>query len=191
MNGYEKRTAAKKAVILNVARDLFALRGIQDVSIHEIAKAANVSQVSIYNYFNDKNTLAKEAFISYIEAEIGKFEQILELSIPFSEKMEQIISGKGDVISQVALSHFNEKALDDKILHQVFQEAAKEKAIAVYHKFIELGKREKAIDVNIPSEAIMAFFMISMSMFQRPEYMAASNEYKLGMVKLFLYGIIG
>ena len=44
MNGYEKRTQAKKEAILNVARELFTKRGIADVKISEIAAKANVSQ---------------------------------------------------------------------------------------------------------------------------------------------------
>jgi len=159
MNGYEKRTAAKKAAIIEVARELFTQRGIQDVSISEIASQANVSQVSIYNYFDDKNALAKEAFISYVETEIGRYEQILEQDIPFTEKLEIIIMSKSSMVNQIALSHFNEQALDDKILHQVFQEALLERAIVVYNKFIEMGKIEGVIDKNIQSaEKIHRFF---------------------------------
>jgi len=170
---------------------LFARRGIKDVSISEIAKGAGVSQVSIYNYFEDKNALAKEAFIAYIEAEITSFEQILMQNIPFEEKLDHIMQGKSSVVAQTALSHFGEKALGDKVLHQVFQEAVKEKAMAVYSSFIEMGKRDGVIDKDIPTEAIMFFFMTSMSIFQQSEYMTKSNEYKMGIVKLFMYGIIG
>ena len=191
MNGYEKRTAAKKAEIIKVARELFTQRGIRNVSISEIAKRAQVSQVSIYNYFEDKNALAKEAFIAYIETEIANFDQILKQDIPFAEKLELVMKGKSSVADQTALSHFNEKALDDKVLHQVFQEAVKEKAMALYYSFIEMGKRDGAIDADIPTEAIMYFIMMSMPIFQQSEYMTKSNEYKMGIVKLFMYGIIG
>jgi AcrR family transcriptional regulator len=43
-----------------------------------------VSQITIYNYFGDKNSLAKEAFISFVETAIGEFEQILANDIPFA-----------------------------------------------------------------------------------------------------------
>jgi len=191
LNGYEKRTAAKKAAIIEAARELFARRGVRDVSISEIAKRAGVSQVSIYNYFDDKNALAKEAFIAYIEAEIANFEMILGQDIPFAEKMELIIQGKSSVVTQTGLSNFGEKALGDKILQQIFQEAVRERAVAIYRNFIETGKTEGYIDKDIPTEAIMLYFMTSMSIFQQSEYMTKPGEYKMGMVKLFLYGIIG
>ena len=191
MNGYEKRTAAKKAAIVEAARELFSQRGMRDVSVGEIAKKARVSQVSIYNYFEDKNALAKEAFIAYIETEIANFDRILKQDMPFAEKLELIMQGKSSVVDQTALSHFNEKALGDKVLHQVFQEAVKEKAMALYYSFIEMGKRDGVIDADIPTEAVMYFIMMSMSIFQQSEYMTKSGEYKRGMVKLFLYGIVG
>ena len=192
MNGYEKRTALKKAAIIEAASRLFALRGVRNVSISEIAGQAGVSQVTIYNYFGDKNTLAKEAFISYIDAAAGLFEQVLEQEdIPFSEKLASIMQGKSSMVSRIALSNFNEQALDDKVLRQIFQGALKERAAAVYVKFIELGKRDGAIDMCIPTDAAIDYFMASITAFQNPGFMAAPNEYKMGLIRLFLYGIIG
>ena len=191
MTGYEKRTTEKKDAILRSARELFSARGMQDVGINEIAKKAKVSQVSIYNYFGDKKNLAKEAFISYVEVAMERFEQILQGDLPFSEKLEQIMQGKSDMVSQIALSHFNEKALDDKILRQVFQEALMERATVLYTNFIELGKKENAIDSTIPTPALISYLMMSMSILNNAEFISSNSEYKMGMIKLFLYGIIG
>jgi AcrR family transcriptional regulator len=191
MNGYEIRTQAKKDRIVSAARALFTERGMSAVSMNEIAKMAKVSQVSIYNYFGDKNTLAKEAFISYIEEAIQKYEQIIEENIPFAEKIGLIVQDKSHIIDALALSHFDEQALNDKVLQQIFQEAIKEKAIVLYTKFIELGKKEGAIDTGIPTEAVVSYFMISMSIFQQPDFISTDSAYKRGMMKLFLYGLIG
>jgi AcrR family transcriptional regulator len=191
VNGYEKRTNTKKEAIIHAAHELFTSRGVQGVSINEIAKLANVSPVSIYNYFGDKNSLAKEAFLSYIETAISKYEQIIGSDIPFTEKLELIMQDKSDLISKIDSSHFNEQALDDKLLRQIFQEAVKEKAISLYQNFIELGKREGYIDRDIPTEAVMRYFMTSMLFLQQPDFLTMSNEYKIGIIKLFLYGLVG
>jgi len=190
MNGYEKRTETKKNAIVNAARDLFSSRGMQDVSISEIAKVAGVSQVSIYNYFGDKNALAKEAFVSYIDTYIARFGEILDRDAPFAEKLELILLDKDAMIAKVSESFFAVQALDDKVLQKVFGEAVKEKAVAFYHAFIEQGKREGEIDSDIPTTAIMDFFMLTMSMLQRPEFIAAPVDYKKGILKLFLHGLI-
>jgi len=191
LNGFEKRTKAKKAAIIDAARELFTARGIQGVSISEIAERANVSQVSIYNYFGDKNSLAKEAFLSFIEQAISKFELILEGDAPFAEKLELIMQDKSDMVKQVALSHFDELALGDKVLLTVLGEAVMDKVTVLYQSFIEMGKKEGAINPAISTEAAMSYLMMTMSIFERPDFLTTSDDYKLGMIELFLYGLVG
>ncbi len=61
MNGFERRRELKKKSILQAAYDLFSARGIKDVGIAEIAQKAAVSQVSIYNFFDSKENLVRQA----------------------------------------------------------------------------------------------------------------------------------
>jgi AcrR family transcriptional regulator len=191
MNGYERRTQAKKEAIINAARELFAARGITDVGISEIAAKANVSQVSIYNYFGDKNTLAKETLISYLDKAITGYEEILDRDIPFLEKLMLIMNKKQDYIIELSRSHFSKHAWEDKTLQQVYKDAATVKAVAVYTRFIELGKKEGAIAEDIPNDAILAFLFSSVAIMQQPDYLKTSPEYKMGILRLSLYGMLG
>ncbi len=191
MNGYEKRTKIKKDSIIGVAWELFSERGISDVSISEIASKAKVSQVSIYNYFGNKNTLAKEVLISYLDKSIKGYDEILEKEIPFSEKLKLIMDQKYEATAELSSSAFSKYAWEDKTLQQVYKEAVNSKAISVYNKFIELGKKEGAIDTNIPTEAILAYLISSVSIIEQSDYLKTSQEYKTGILKLFFYGILG
>src|SRR5690606_13747803 len=118
MNGYEKRTKAKKDSILNAAWELFTSRGITNVSISEIASKANVSQVSIYNYFGDKSNLAKEVLASYMDKIITGYDEILEMAIPFSEKLKLIMDKKRHTAIEASKSHFSMHAWEDKTFQQ-------------------------------------------------------------------------
>ena len=175
MDGYEKRTKLKKKSIIDAAWELFSVRGIGDVSISEIAKNANVSQVSIYNYFGSKNELAKEVLMSYISKAITNYDEILEKEIPFNEKLEQIINIKHE----------------DKILQSIYKDALDSNAKTVYLKFIELGKEEGVIDKSIPTDALVDFLLSSVSIMEQKDYLNTSPEYKNGIIKLFFYGILG
>ena len=190
LNGYERRTKAKKESIVNAARKLFTTRGITDVSIKEIAAKANVSQVTIYNYFGGKNALAKEVLISYLDMAIKEYEEILDRDIPFTEKLKIIMDKKYDVVNEVSRSHFSKYAWEDKTLQQVYKEVATVKAVSLYTKFIEQGKKEGAIDSSIPDDAILTFIfhlLILCSILIIKNY----PEYKIGILKLFLYGLLG
>jgi AcrR family transcriptional regulator len=190
MNGYEKRTYAKRERIIDIARELFVLRGMQDVSISEIAKQAKVSQVTIYNYFGDKNSLAKEVFASYIEAAIDKYRRIIDGELPFIEKLKYIMQDKSSMVKQIELSDFSSQALSDNILQKVFQDAVKEQTLTLYRSFIEQGKVAGAIRPDIQTEAIMSYMMTSMELFRSFDFLATSSTYKKGMMDLFLHGII-
>ena len=191
MNGYERRTRAKKDSIINAAWELFSERGITDASISEIATKAKVSQVSIYNYFGDKNTLAKEVLVSYLDKAIKGYDEILERKIPFHEKLNLIIDKKHKATAELSKSAFSKYAWEDKTLQQVYKEAANFKAISGYIKFIELGKKEGAIDKSIPTDAILAFLLSSVSIIEQSDYLKTSPEYKMGILRLFFYGLFG
>lgn len=191
MNGYEKRTQAKKNAIIQSARTLFVERGVTDVGVGEIAAQAKVSQVSIYNYFGDKNTLAKEVLIAILDQIIQEYEEILNKEIPFLEKLQIIMEKKYEAVIEASLSHFSEYAWSDKVLRQVYWEAVAIKSAHIYSEFIELGKKEGAIDEAIPSEAILKYLHMSTAIMQDPEYLKTSEDYKLGIFRLFLYGLLG
>jgi len=191
VNGFERRTQAKKDSIIQAAWDLFAERGITGVSVSEIAAKADVSQVSIYNYFGDKNTLAKEALASYLEKAVTGFDELLARNIPFSDKLKLIIDKKQEAAAEISRSAFGKCAWEDKTFQQVYKEAVNTKAISVYKKFIDMGKQEGAIDNTIPTDAILAFLLSSISIIEQSDYLQTDYEFKSGILKLFLYGLLG
>lgn len=191
MNGYEKRTKIKKVAIINAARELFTTRGITDVSISEIASKANVSQVTIYNYFGDKNSLSKEALVSYIDKLVKEYDEILEDSIPFEEKLKIIMTKKYDAVINIGKTSFSANAWEDKTLQDIYREIADNKITSIFLKFILIGKKEGYISKDIPDDAILSFMSASSYITQQPNYLNTGDDYKMGILKLFLYGLVG
>ncbi|PAM95610.1 TetR family transcriptional regulator, partial [Flavobacterium sp. IR1] len=97
MDGFERRREQKKQQILGAALELFMEYGIQKVSISEIAKKANVSQVTIYNYFESKHNLIHEVFIYYVDQASAQFDQPVFSDIPFPEQIKKLIFNKKEV----------------------------------------------------------------------------------------------
>ena len=71
------------------------------MKISEIAAKANVSQVAIYNYFGDKNSLAKKALVFYLDRVIDEYEAILEEDVPFAEKLKIIMDKKYNAVTEI------------------------------------------------------------------------------------------
>ncbi len=59
-NRHERRRARNRDAILVAAEALFGERGIEAVSIDEIALAADLAKGTVYNHFADKDALAAE-----------------------------------------------------------------------------------------------------------------------------------
>lgn len=68
----------RRKTIVMTAFQLFCERGIEDVSLVEIAKAANVGETTIYRYFENKTTLVLEAFIKLWDMIMRQVEQAAE-----------------------------------------------------------------------------------------------------------------
>jgi AcrR family transcriptional regulator len=190
-DGFERRSELKKQAIIQAAKELFTERGVTDVGISEIAAKAHVSQVSIYNYFGDKNTLAKEVFTAILDAEIEKFEEILDTDIPFCEKYKILSVKNRRRILEIKSSQFRQYALQDKVLQRLFEEALTIKSIHAYMKFVEAGKKEGANNKDIPDDAIRDFIVQLVSFIQRPDFLQMSEVYIAGFFKLMLYGLFG
>lgn len=63
MGSNERRERERQAVherILNAARELFAERGYEAVTMREIGKRIEYSATALYNHFEDKDTLVRE-----------------------------------------------------------------------------------------------------------------------------------
>jgi AcrR family transcriptional regulator len=55
----DRRRARTRAALLDAGRALYALRGLDAVSVDEIVEAADVAKGSFYNHFRDKDGLAR------------------------------------------------------------------------------------------------------------------------------------
>jgi AcrR family transcriptional regulator len=53
----ERKKKQTRELIADVARDLFADRGFNAVTVAQVARAANVSEVTVFNYFPTKEDL--------------------------------------------------------------------------------------------------------------------------------------
>lgn len=84
-------TTSKRELIIAAARNLFAQRRFDEVSVPEIVKLAGVAQGTFYRYFPSKNAL-----IDGLSEELGRsvataIRPIFNAENPFSEQLETIL----------------------------------------------------------------------------------------------------
>jgi AcrR family transcriptional regulator len=189
MNGYELRAQKKRAAILSAARDLFFARGIKDVSVNEIAQKARVSPVTVFKYFGDKKSLSREVVLEYIQETVDQYTQLLARDIPFPELMRETLRQKTESISLMELA-VTSAAWSDPAMQQLIHHVYTCQTVPIYLKFIEIGKRDGAIDASIPDQVIVDFFTALVPIIQDPGYPNKGRDYFLGFLKLLFNGLL-
>ncbi|WP_373482794.1 TetR/AcrR family transcriptional regulator [Acetobacterium sp.] len=86
----KKYTSKKCTQLIETAKDLFFKHGVKRITIGEICNESNVSKVTFYQYFSNKDELVRHIRNELIENGFSKFDEINELDIGFPEKVELI-----------------------------------------------------------------------------------------------------
>ncbi|HBM3442965.1 TPA: TetR/AcrR family transcriptional regulator [Listeria innocua] len=190
MNNYEKRTLKKKTAIIQAALSLFGKQGFSDVSIKDIASLAGVSQVSIYNYFGNKESLVAECAKIIMQDTITLAEEILVSEGTFTDKLARAIQLCQAEIN-VSLSKFisTEASKDSQFIRLLVNNINKLKK-DIYMEYVAAGKKVKVINNDI-SDDVIQLFIDSINGLGLTVSEEELEKKQAEIIHLFLYGLIG
>ncbi|MCT2537284.1 TetR/AcrR family transcriptional regulator [Aquibacillus koreensis] len=191
MDGFKRRAEVKKTNILEAALDLFMKFGVQKVSIAEIAKQANVSQVTIYNYFDSKHNLIYEVMIYYVETAWIDTEEILNSNIATSEKIKAIIFNKKTATNQMNQDFYNYFMKEYTSGIAYLEEFIAKTMLPRLVELIDEGKDKGEIDASVSNEAILFYIQMLREVMQREDVYQKILPLSEEITKLMFYGIVG
>ncbi len=157
MNKYEIRTNNKKNSIINATIEIISKKGYNNTSIKEIAAKAMVSQVSIYNYFENKENLAIEAIKTILVDSFNKARRLIKIDVPFEEKVKLSLEECQKNAASNLMKYFNEIYNSDENLSKLIDTSIRDLKRQLYIDYIEEGKRVGAIDIAVPSSTIVKY----------------------------------
>jgi len=109
--------------IIRVATQCFSERGYQATTIEEIAARADISRVTFYTYFDNKEALLQTIFDQRLRAYQEELEAILATPLSHTEKLRRIVAHQvaSQTTDQPAIRIFisEEKALPPRIARRV------------------------------------------------------------------------
>ncbi|WP_080844137.1 TetR/AcrR family transcriptional regulator [Cytobacillus gottheilii] len=191
MDGFTRRKELKKQNILEAALALFIEYGTEKVSISKIAQKANVSQVTIYNYFESKHNLIQEVIIFYVDQISDHFDEIIYGNAPFPKKIHQIIFNKSEQANEIHEDFYQylmkEHASGVSYLEKVYAE----KSLKGFIHLFEEGRQKGYIDPSISNESILAFIHIMKEGMKKGEISNKILPFAEEITKLMFYGILG
>ena len=155
MNQYQKTTEKKKQAIIQAALRLFKEKGFKETSIKSIAEVAEVSPVSIYNYFGSKDNLVALCINDLFEEITQQAEDILKSNLAFNTKLDQALDLCQEKMSQQISYYFQDKTLRDPAFSSLLTKAITAKKRDIYRTYINLGKEEGLIARDLSTELIL------------------------------------
>ncbi|MFZ3589534.1 TetR/AcrR family transcriptional regulator [Bacillus sp. DJP31] len=193
MTGLPKLKDRKRKSIKQAAFTLFSEYGLKDVKITDIAKLANVSQVTIYNHFENKEQLFRETLIDYTNRKFEEYQGLLlNTSIPFQERIEQYILDKIKSAEEIYPDIIETALVKDDELRSFLQHFSQTKAIPLFVQFIKEGQDTGKINSELSLEVILFYLqMLSNEASTYSKIVTNGNTFAKELLHMFFYGLIG
>ncbi|XEC94348.1 TetR/AcrR family transcriptional regulator [Paenibacillus tarimensis] len=168
MDGYQRRTEHKKENIRRAAMELFSTYGIEKVSVAEIAKKANVSPVTIYNYFGTKDELFYSVLTTFLEDAWEKRLEMIRSDLPYTEKIEKMIFETTDFAGTVNPDFLREMMTNRPEMQRIVEDIYN-RYVPELIRFIETGRDAGYINPDISTETILMYVNILKEAFDKIE----------------------
>ena len=191
MNQYQKTTEKKKQAIIQAALQLFKEKGFKETSIKSIAEVAEVSPVSIYNYFGGKDNLVALCVNDLFEEVTQQAEDILNSNLDFKTKLNQAFSLCQEKMSRQISDYFQDKMVKEPTFSTLLAKAITVKKRDIYRAYIELGKEEGLIAKDLSTELVLNVMDALNGMGNQLDHSDNLETEVEQIHQIFLYGIFG
>jgi len=195
VDGFERKKEQSKKAIIEASLELFRLHGFKKVSISEIARAADVSQVTIYNHFGSKDGLVREVVKALLRKVMDRAWEVIREDKPFPEKLETIVFDKAKIASDYHGELMQAAARNDPELREWIEAFWREDVTKGTLELLEAGKREGFINPAFSNELLFLYLeILRRGVFASPDLMTDIKpelEVYRQLNYLFIYGLVG
>jgi AcrR family transcriptional regulator len=87
--------------LVETAKFLFFKHGVKRVTVEEICRKANVSKVTFYKYFENKEAVVRHIRDDLMNTGFAKYDEIVGLDMPFPEKVDLMTKWRVEFFSQM------------------------------------------------------------------------------------------
>jgi AcrR family transcriptional regulator len=177
-------TSKKRTQLIETAKELFFKHGVQRITVEEICKKSNVSKVTFYKNFTNKDELVRYIRDELIRQGFSKFDEINELDISFPEKVELITQWRIDFFSNIK-SEFIEDILS---VEETIEEMKKR-----YLKNIEAAQIKGEVRNDLSPELI---WLVTEKLNELvrdgswKEVFSDYSEFQKQLRKIYFYGLL-
>jgi len=193
LDGYKKRTLQKMESIEKSTTKLLSLP-LNDIKIADIAKLANVSQVSIYNYYGSKEALLKATIIRLMDQQYEETKQMLSSKIPFNEKIKELFIRKKNGLDIINLEMFTALMKKDPELQELVLDFTMNKSFKLLISLIDEGRSLGLVRNEVQNKTLLIYIQVLsqafLNMDQTTSQYIQQKEVVDEIMNIFLYGLL-
>ncbi|KQL40231.1 hypothetical protein AN960_07085 [Bacillus sp. FJAT-25509] len=193
MDGYKKRTLQKMESIEKSTTKLLSLP-LNDIKIADIAKLANVSQVSIYNYYGSKEALLKATIIRLMDHQYEETKQMISSDIPFNEKIKELFIRKKNALDIINLEMFTALMKKDSELQELVLDFTMNKSFKMLISLIDEGRSLGLVRNEVQNQTLLIYIQVLsqafLNMDQTTSQYIQQKEVVDEIMNIFLYGLL-
>ncbi|KGI85329.1 TetR/AcrR family transcriptional regulator [Exiguobacterium sp. s5] len=185
MDGFTKRTETKRRAILDAAFRLMNEKQSR-FTVSELARAASVSPVSIYNYFGSKEQVIVAVLTEMTEEQMGWIESQIADTVPFDQLLIEILSRK------IETAGLFDETITSMIQADASWQQLAGRGYAAFRQLIEYGKTSGAIDPELSTDSYLRYVqLVQQAILSDPSLSTSPmTDSMQDYFRFFLHGII-
>lgn len=154
---------ASREQLLEVAAQLFARKGLQRVTLAEIAGEAGMSGPAIYNHFKSKDALFCEVVCLMYDEETAAFAEVLDPLESVEEALQRLMEEvpkmyrDDGVLQLLSLTAMLEAVRDPELFADISVAARRRDEVAI--SLVERAKRKGELPAEIDAEELGSMLM--------------------------------
>ncbi|HUS87270.1 MAG TPA: TetR/AcrR family transcriptional regulator [Bacteroidales bacterium] len=179
--------------IIETGRDLFWKYGIKRVTIEEVCSKANVSKMTFYKHFSNKNHLVKQILDYIYDEGIRHYRSIMDSDKLYREKVADLVKLKIDATNDISHEFLNDyySIMDNKL--KGYLQNLMEKYTKIFLTDFIKAQKTGDIRADLKPEFIIYFINHMVILVNDPALNALypdAQEMILELMNLLFYGIM-
>jgi len=186
----EEQKNINRNTILSAAYSIMLKKGITNTSIKEISDKSKISPVTMYKYFDDKESLAEQVALQFYKKNMSEMVEVAQnKNILFKEKIrlfEKKHEEMHDILSPVAFNDFLLMTKKSELVKNYCDQIQKQIVLLM----IDSGRKSGAITTSANDTTIFIFANIFMDYLSQKDE-PLPNELLNDLELLFRFGVQG
>ena len=139
-----------RAKLVDVARQLFARKGVEDTTMNDIAVASKKGRRTLYTYFKSKDQIYMAVVESELEMLSGSMEKAAKQSVAPDQKILDLITTHLDIVKMVVFRNGTLRAdfFRDIWRVEAMRKNFDRKEIQLFRNVLQEGKEKGIFDID-------------------------------------------